>query len=212
MINVHSDGAILMAGEKKRRRSKKMERIVATATELFVKHGIKRITVEEICREAGASKMTFYKYFDNKIDLMRHIWQNWFDEGYARLDEIDAMEIPFKEKMELLIDWKMNLLKRMSPDFLEEVLHAAPELTDFLMEMRQKNLSLFMEFVAKAQARGDMRKINPAFFMAAMNKMVDMITDGDLEKLYPDRLDLIREVHDFLFFGILPAPGEGTQS
>lgn len=197
-----------MAEEKMRRRSKKMERIVETATGLFVKHGIKRITIEEICREAGASKMTFYKYFDNKVDLMRHIWQNWFDEGYARLDEIDSMDIPFKEKMELLIKWKMGLLKQMSPEFLEEVLHAAPELAGFLSEMRTKNLSLFMEFVAKAQERGDMRKIHPAFFIAAMNKMVDMLTEGDLEKFYPDRLDLVREVHDFLFFGILPEPGD----
>ncbi len=197
-----------MAEEKMRRRSKKMERIVETATGLFVKHGIKRITIEEICREAGASKMTFYKYFDNRVDLLRHIWQNWFDEGYARLDEIDSMDIPFKEKMELLIEWKMGLLRRMSPEFLEEVLHAAPELAGFLSEMRTKNLSLFMEFVAKAQERGDMRKIHPAFFIAAMNKMVDMLTEGDLEKFYPDRLDLVREVHDFLFFGILPEPGD----
>ena len=197
-----------MAVDKKRRRSKKREGIVATATELFIKHGIKRITVEEICREAGASKMTFYKYFDNKIELLRHIWQNWFDEGYRKLDEIDSMEISFKEKMELLIEWKMELLKRMSPEFMSEVLHAAPELVEFIHEMRNKNFSLFLEFVSKAQERGDMRGMNQVFFMAVMNKMVEIISDKDIEKIYPDRLDLIREVHSFLFFGIMPEPGE----
>ena len=29
--------------------------------------------------------------------------------------------------------------------------------------------------------------------------------DEDLARHFPDRLDLIREVHNFLFFGILPA-------
>jgi AcrR family transcriptional regulator len=198
-----------MADEKKnRRRSKKMEQIVATATELFTKHGIRRITVEEICSESGASKMTFYKYFENKIDLLRHIWQDWFDEGYSRLDEIDSMEISFKEKMGLLIEWKMGLIEKMSPEFIGEVLHAAPELAEFIVEMRDKNISLFMEFVARAQERGDMRKIHPAFFMAAMNKMVEILSDKDLEKAYPDRLDMIREVHNVLFFGVLPAPAE----
>jgi hypothetical protein len=29
------------------------------------------VSVEELCREAGASKMTFYKYFANKAELIR---------------------------------------------------------------------------------------------------------------------------------------------
>ena len=192
-----------MAEEKMRRRSKKRDLIVEAATGLFTKHGIRRITVEEICREAGASKMTFYKYFGNKVELLRHIWQNWFDEGYRRLDEIDSKQIPFKEKMELLIEWKMELIKKMSPEFMSEILHAAPELVEFIHEMRNKNFALFMEFVTKAQDRGDMRRIHPVFFMAAMNKMQEILTDEDLAKVYPDRLNLIREVHNFLFFGIL---------
>jgi AcrR family transcriptional regulator len=194
----------MMAEQKQRRRSKKRERIVETATELFTKHGIRRITVEEICREAGTSKMTFYKYYGNKIELLRHIWQNWFDEGYGKLNEIDSMEISFKEKMELLIEWKMELIKKMSPEFIGEILHAAPELAEFIHEMRNKNISLFMEFVTKAQERGDMRRMHPAFFMAAMNKIQEILYDEDLARVYPDRLGLIREVHNFLFFGILP--------
>jgi hypothetical protein len=29
------------------------------------------VSVEELCREAGASKVTFYKYFANKAELIR---------------------------------------------------------------------------------------------------------------------------------------------
>jgi AcrR family transcriptional regulator len=197
-----------MAEAKKALRSRKRVRIVEKATELFKRHGIRRVTVEEICREAGASKMTFYKYFDNKIELLRHIWQNWFDEGYARLADIDAMDIPFKEKMCLLIEYKMTLVEEMSPEFVGEVIHAAPELAGFIAEMRNKNISLFMEFVEKAQERGDMRMMRPALFMAAMARMQELLADPDLEKSYPDRVELIREVLNFLFFGILPVPGE----
>jgi AcrR family transcriptional regulator len=196
-----------MAEHRESLRSKKKDRIIETATELFTRHGIRRITVEEICREAGASKMTFYKYFDNKIELLRHIWQNWFEEGYGKLEEIDTMEIPFKEKMRLLIGYKMELIERMSPEFISELLHAAPELAEFIQEMRDKNISLFMEFVKRAQARGDMRRMHPELFMTAMNKMQEVLSDEGLAKVYPDRLELIREVHSFLFFGILPAPG-----
>ena len=197
-----------MEEQREALRSKKRELIIEKATELFIRHGIRRITVEEICREAGASKMTFYKYFDNKIELLRHIWQNWFDEGYGRLEEIDAMDIPFKEKMGLLIEYKMGLIMKMSPEFIGEILHAAPELAGFIAEMRDKNISLFMEFAERAQERGDMRSMHPAFFMAVMTKMTELLSDDELAGAYPDRLEFMREVYSFLFFGILPAPGE----
>ena len=37
--------------------NKKFQDIVATAKTLFWKHGIKRVTIEELCKEASASKM-----------------------------------------------------------------------------------------------------------------------------------------------------------
>ena len=197
-----------MKPSRRKKGSKKMDRIIETATELFTSHGIRRITIEEICRTAGASKMTFYKYFDNKIDLLRHIWERWFDEGYRALEGIDAMDIPFAEKMQRLIEWKMDLVSGMSPAFLDEVIHTAPELASFIGEMKAKNLQRFMAFVAKAQKRGDMRSMKPEFFLAVMNKFLDILEDEDLTRLYPDRLELIREIHNFLFFGILPAPEE----
>ena len=197
-----------MKASRRKKGSKKMNRIIETATELFMKHGIGRITIEEICREADASKMTFYKYFDNKIDLLHHIWERWFDEGYRTLDEIDEMDIPFAEKMRKLIEWKMDLVSKMSPEFIEEILNTSPELAAFIGEMRVKNLSRFMVFLERAQQRGDMRKMRPEFFMAIMNKLVDVISDEKLSTAYPDRLELIREVHNFLFFGILPAREE----
>ena len=44
-------------------KSAKSKLIVETATDLFMRYGVKRVTVEEICQTAKISKMTFYKYF-----------------------------------------------------------------------------------------------------------------------------------------------------
>ena len=201
-------GSDEMKSSRRKKGSKKMNRIIETAIELFTKHGIRRITIEEICRTAGVSKMTFYKYFDNKIDLLRHIWERWFDEGYRTLDEIDEMDIPFAEKMKRLVDYKMYLVSKMSPEFLGEVMHVSPELGEFIGEMRAKNLSRFMEFVERAQRRGDMRNMRPEFFLAVMNRLQELVFDDELARSYPDRLELIRDVHNFLFFGILPVREE----
>lgn len=196
-----------MAEKMKERVSKKRLRIVETARELFSRFGFKRVTVEEICRKAGASKMTFYKYFPNKIALMRFIWNGWFDEAYAKLDEIDAMDIAFPLKMRLFIEYKMELLERIIPEYIDEVVHADPELKAFFDQMKAENASRFMNFVKKAQERGDMRKINPALLFVILDKLKEIIENDDLREIYPSDLDFIREVHDFFFFGVLPVKG-----
>jgi AcrR family transcriptional regulator len=191
--------------------SKKKRQIVDTAVALFTKFGIRRVTIEEICRKAGASKMTFYKHFPNKIELLRHIWNGWFDEGYRLLDEVDATDIPFPEKLLKIIEFKAELVSRMSPEFIEEVLHADPELAAFVTEMRIRNYSRFMEFVAKAQARGDMRTMKPEFFLAVLDKLQEVAQNESLVKAYPDYTEFVREIHNFLFFGILPVEGRESR-
>jgi AcrR family transcriptional regulator len=46
------------------------ERIVATARELFRKHGIRGIGVDAIAEAAGTNKMTLYRHFGSKDDLV----------------------------------------------------------------------------------------------------------------------------------------------
>ena len=53
------------------RRINKKEQIVHTAETLFTRYESKRVTVEEICRLARVSKMTFYKHFSNKVELIK---------------------------------------------------------------------------------------------------------------------------------------------
>ena len=49
---------------------KPRERIVATARDLFRKHGIRGIGVDAIAEVAGTNKMTLYRHFGSKDDLV----------------------------------------------------------------------------------------------------------------------------------------------
>jgi AcrR family transcriptional regulator len=46
------------------------ERIVATASELFYRHGIRAVGVEAIAEAAGTNKMTLYRHFASKDELV----------------------------------------------------------------------------------------------------------------------------------------------
>src|SRR2546423_1434165 len=50
--------------------SRPRERIVATARDMFHRHGIRGIGVDAIAEAAGTNKMTLYRHFGSKDDLV----------------------------------------------------------------------------------------------------------------------------------------------
>ena len=177
--------------------SKKQRQIVATAERLFQLHGIKRITVEEICRTADVSKMTFYKYFDNKMGLVKHIWESWVEKLFNKLDEINAMDIPFPEKIETIYKWKWSFASQMSPAFMEDFLHIEVD--------AERITQRFMEFIIESQKKGDIRtEIHPEFIMAVLDKLYELKRDEKLRNRYSSLEDFNRELKDFLWYGLLP--------
>jgi AcrR family transcriptional regulator len=66
------------------------DRIMKTATELFYRQGIRAVGVDTIASEAGTNKMSFYRNFASKDELVaeylrgeeREGWQ-WWDETLA---------------------------------------------------------------------------------------------------------------------------------
>ena len=185
-----------MDAESTLKKPKTKTQIVETAESLFIRHGIKRITVEEICRESGASKMTFYKYFSNKFELVKHIWNNWMEEGLSKMDEIDSTDVPFPEKIHRMLQWKTDLVSKMSTESIEDIL---PTELD-----REKIKNRFLTFIIDAQRKGEIRpNLRPEFVMAAWDKLLELSEDDHLRQKYPDYLEFEKELKDFFWFGVL---------
>jgi AcrR family transcriptional regulator len=76
------------------------DRILATATELFYKHGIRAVGVDLVVKEAGVAKTSLYRHFGTKDDLVvaflrfmdQEFWKTW-DEVAARHPEDARAEL-----------------------------------------------------------------------------------------------------------------------
>jgi AcrR family transcriptional regulator len=67
------------------------DRILWTAHALFYKEGIRATGIDRIIAEAGVTKVTFYRHFPSKNDLIRSVlearhrlWMVWFTDALAR--------------------------------------------------------------------------------------------------------------------------------
>ena len=111
----------------KKTNSPKYDQIIEAALELFRKHGFKKVTVEEICKNAEVSKMTFYKFFKNKPDLVDKVWENQFELGMQQFEEIEKMDIPFTKKIQMFLKLKEENTKKFGPGFVEDYIEFMPE-------------------------------------------------------------------------------------
>jgi AcrR family transcriptional regulator len=188
--------------------NKKLNRILETARKLFWKHGLKRVSVEEICCEAGVSKMTFYKHFANKTELAKFILDIFFQDSMNEYRKIMESDLPFHERIKSAITFKMINTTGISQELINELYKSGdPEIMDFIQQWLNKSLSMIMDDFRSWQAKGEIRPdIKPEFILYMLNKvMAEMATDEHLTRLYADTAAMSREFITFLFYGLLPA-------
>jgi AcrR family transcriptional regulator len=185
-----------MVNSKRTRRSIKRGQIVNAAKQLFSDFGSRRVTVEEICREAGASKMTFYKYFPNKVGLVRSIRDEWVADGFRKFDEINAMEIPFPEKINLMTRWKVEFTSRVNAKFIRELV----SIDDVMDQAKHR----FLNNIADAQKNGDIRSdIKPEFLMLVVDKVYELAAEDRWKSVFSDFGQFQEQVRALIFFGLL---------
>jgi AcrR family transcriptional regulator len=179
-----------------------------TARRLFYKHGIRRVTVEEICREAGISKMTFYKHFKDKNDLGRCVILDIVEEVESRYEEIRGMDLPFPEKIKALMRLKVEQSKAMSWECLKDIQGGAfPELSELLNARQQNAVRVFLDDLAEAQKRGEVRSnLNGPAFLYIIERMQEWTADERLIRHFDSVEELTGEALDFLIYGLIGRP------
>ena len=183
----------------------KLLKLIQTAKSLFMKYGIRRVTVEEICRESDVSKMTFYKYFKNKTDLAKHLIILVTDEAKQKYCDIMAQEIPYEKKVEQLIKMKLDNAEAFSSEFVKDYLHNPdPEIAALYQRIAQETMEMSLRDFVKAQQNGDIRAdVKPAFILYFINHMLEIFEDPRLSQMYETQKELTAELMNLFFYGVL---------
>lgn len=186
------------------KKNKKYNSILKTAKTLFWKHGIRRVSIEEICREANVSKMTFYKYFPNKIDLAKTILDNLIESSMVKFHKIVDCELLFSKKLEEIFLLKIEGMDNFSMEFINDI-YTNPEtgLKEYMEEQQKKSLQLIVDFYGNAQQKGFIRSdVKIDFLIAFSNQINEMMKNKQLMDQYAQPQDFIIESMNVLFYGI----------
>jgi AcrR family transcriptional regulator len=188
------------------KQSEKFEAIVGAAKSLFWKHGLKRVTIEEICEDAGVSKMTCYKYFSNKTAIAKYLIEDMFESGIKAYKEIYHSDISYEEKVKKMLDLKMSNAHEMSQELLDDIYkNQDEELSETIETIKKRMIGIYLDDIREAQKIGEIREdVKPEFMLYFLNNLTEMFTDQRLAGLYQNPEQMIIEVMSFFFYGIMP--------
>lgn len=183
----------------------KKEIIVLTANELFLKHGFKKISVDEICKTARVSRKTYYTYFKNKEELVKQIINDISDFGFKLYDEIFVDDtLTFAQKMEKGILAKTELSKKWSMEFFTDLMNFEDgELLKHYNKIAERSFKLMYDFMSTAQKKGELAPdLNLDYVMWLLQKQFEHINEPELLKMFSSIEDLTRQMSQVFVHGI----------
>jgi len=185
--------------------NKKYQDTIRTAKELFWKYGIKRVTIEEICKEASVSKMTFYKFFKNKTELAKTILENLVQSSLLDFDKLIKSELPFPQKLERIFLMKIEGMNNFSMEFIRDI-YTNPnlDLKEFMEQKKIESRDAIINFYKDAQNQGFIRNdVKIDFLLSYADQIVKMMENENLMAQYDKPQDFIIEAMNALFYGIV---------
>ena len=179
---------------------------MGAAKDLFWKFGIRRVSIEEICSKANVSKVTFYKYFENKSDLAIYMLDQQYRESIKIYRDLMNSDLPFEEKVRETVRMKFEGTRDLSNEIIDDILgHPDQEIKDFYGKIAGEVLQEVVAGYADAQKKGEVRgDIKVEFMLFFMGHMMELANNERLLAIYGSSRDVIIELLNFFFYGILP--------
>ncbi|MDO6435966.1 TetR/AcrR family transcriptional regulator [Cyclobacterium sp. 1_MG-2023] len=187
------------------KRTKSQVAILKAAKDCFWKYGINKVTVAEICEKAGVSKMTYYRNFANKKVVSIMVLKDVISRSQQLYDEIMSKEIDFPNKIKEVIVLEHEFSRGISQEFIQDVTNNEDEeLRQLMVEANEKGQQKFIHHMKEAQREGWVRKdLHFPFLIHMMNDINIKLRDEKLIAMYDSLEDLIMELVNFFFYGIV---------
>ncbi len=186
------------------------DKIVAGAGEMFMRYGVRSVTMDDVARELGMSKKTLYQSFANKDELVMeiskaHIEREKIEFASVELDSANALDELFR-----ITKCVRKSMQSVNPSLLFDLQKYHPSSWDLFLSFKFNFIRAMVERnVIKGISEGYYRKeLNAEILAKVRMEQVQMIFDPKV--FPPEENDLINvqlHVLDHFIHGLLSDKG-----
>ena len=185
----------------------KKEQIIESARKLFTKYGYKKVSMDEIAREANVSKKTVYAYFKDKEELLKYFIFEELDKMRVAVTNIENKKLPFLEMVHetiyTVLKYKkennfLSTITKEAQDFKNQKIIEAIKILDTEVKQYIKNKLVY------AKEHKYIRDCNLDVLTFVIYKVyMALIFESELDSTNIDEKDISNEVFEILKNGIL---------
>lgn len=156
--------------------------LIAQVNEVYLKKGMKKVTMDDMAKEIKVSKKTLYKYVKNRAELVNKSIQYHVDKDQKYIQSIQNQDLEPIAEIRALIDYVLDTLTKVSPEVHSDLEKFFPDswgvlnehFTGFIFESVVSNLE-------RGQKNGDYRKsFNVDVIAKVFISKIDLIFDATL--------------------------------
>lgn len=157
------------------------ERILSESFSLFVRYGIKSVTMDDIAKHMGISKKTIYEHFRDKDDLLRQGLLFHKDVQDKNMQVIMATSENVLETIYKVMFEAVSHMHKVSPAFFSDLKKYHHKLCDdVLPRHHREKMQMLIELIEKGITEGIFRNdFNVDIVSRIMNFQLDMLSDEE---------------------------------
>lgn len=155
--------------------------VIQKARQLFMRYGIKSMTMDEIARQMGVSKKTLYQFVDNKKDLVKKVMLQHIDLQQCDIQDVFSDQANAIDALMEMTKVMGSKMKELHPSIMFDLKKYHPEAFAILQEHKQsfiyKNIKNNLEIGMKSGLYRD--NLNPELLTYLYLSMVNSIMDPE---------------------------------
>lgn len=178
--------------------------------EMFMRSGVKSMTMDDIARELGMSKKTIYQFVGNKAELVNKVLNEYLSEERKQVETILSKSANAVDGMINMVEYLLNVLHDFNPASLNDLQKYYPEAWKIYDEYRyQYVVTRIRENLDNGVKQGVYRADMDADIIARIYvRGIDMILD---QQMFPQKrysfFNLYKEFLKYHLRGIVSPKG-----
>ena len=190
--------------------NKQYQALLNKSRELFMRNGVKSLTMDEIAKEMGMSKKTIYQFVENKSELIKLTMKDFLDEERTQMEAILKSPGNSIDEMISMVEYFLQVVREFKATTLHDIQKYYPETWNMYNEYRFNfMLNLIQENLKKGVKEGYYRADLDTDIIARIYVLaIEILLNQDL---FPTKqytfLSIYREFLNYHLRGIVSPKG-----